>query len=226
MESTSVRRVSKFFKSSDAFLKVLWLILLLGSTSYMTTRLYKLLKNYYAYPLTSDFRENTKIFTTVWCDVSIAFLDITICNLDLFAAAEPKEMSMNEILSNLIEIKNKFFKLRVDESISNNSEDNIDFENVFKDLATNECSLLSFQSRGVKVSVQSPGALPDLKRGFNVAPETENIVEIIQTERRPHNKQIARYTRWDVVPLVGSNPGKCCRDHRTDLLAVQTLLGK
>ncbi|ESO10568.1 hypothetical protein HELRODRAFT_185250 [Helobdella robusta] len=53
-------------------------------------------------------------------------------------------------------------------------------------------SLTNSQARGVQVSVHSPGTSPDLKRGFNVAPGTENIVEIVQTERsrldKPHNR--------------------------------------
>ncbi|ESN97533.1 hypothetical protein HELRODRAFT_177964 [Helobdella robusta] len=53
-------------------------------------------------------------------------------------------------------------------------------------------SLTKSQARGVQVSVHSSGTPADLKRGFNVAPGTENIVEIVQTERKridkPHNK--------------------------------------
>ncbi|ESO03912.1 hypothetical protein HELRODRAFT_172940 [Helobdella robusta] len=53
-------------------------------------------------------------------------------------------------------------------------------------------SLTNSQARGVQVSVHSPGTPPDLKRGFNVAPGTENIVDIVQTEKSrlnfPYNR--------------------------------------
>ncbi|ESN91844.1 hypothetical protein HELRODRAFT_182019 [Helobdella robusta] len=55
-----------------------------------------------------------------------------------------------------------------------------------------KASLTNSQARGVQVSVHSPGTPADLKRGFSVAPGTENIVEVTQTDRKltdkPHNK--------------------------------------
>ncbi|ESO10567.1 hypothetical protein HELRODRAFT_167069 [Helobdella robusta] len=49
-------------------------------------------------------------------------------------------------------------------------------------------SLTNSRARGVQVSVHSPGTPPDLKRGFNVAPGTENIVDIVQTEKIRQDK--------------------------------------
>ncbi|ESO08915.1 hypothetical protein HELRODRAFT_168835 [Helobdella robusta] len=49
-------------------------------------------------------------------------------------------------------------------------------------------SLTSSQARGVQVSVHSPGTPPDLKRGFSIAPGTESIVDIVQTERTRQDK--------------------------------------
>ncbi|ESO11200.1 hypothetical protein HELRODRAFT_183441 [Helobdella robusta] len=215
-------------------------------------------------------------------DGSIVFPDITICNLDPFAAGEPEEMSMNEYFSKVDEVKNNFIQElrdRVDKNhyfnfefftkifkkmktvsgfiinLQKNYQNSTDCPSFIVDCSffganwlelgkncsidnfsktwnqnyltcytlktsslqfsssnlvremslllnvgpirntkmTYQSSLLNSQSRGVKVSVHSPGTPADLKRGFNVAPGTENIVEITQTERRrlnkPHNKE-------------------------------------
>ncbi|ESO08917.1 hypothetical protein HELRODRAFT_168837 [Helobdella robusta] len=54
-------------------------------------------------------------------------------------------------------------------------------------------SLTSSRARGVQVSVHSPGTPADLKRGFSVAPGTENIVDITQTKK---TRQDYPYTRY------------------------------
>ncbi|ESO11197.1 hypothetical protein HELRODRAFT_183438 [Helobdella robusta] len=154
-ENTSVRGISKCFKTNDAFLKVLWLILSFGSTTYMAIKLYALLENYYEYPITTEFGEKSLIANLPFPPSS---------NLNLFDVTFDPSRSFRgmSLLLNVGPIKNTMI------------------------------SYQSSQSRGVKVSVHSPGILADLKRGFNVAPGTENIVEITQTERRrldkPHNK--------------------------------------
>ncbi|ESN91797.1 hypothetical protein HELRODRAFT_165877 [Helobdella robusta] len=338
-ENTSVRGLSKYFKSKDVFLKLLWLGLLLGSTSYMSYRLYLLFSDYLEYPVSTEYGEKVvwfKLFLendsgyglknvyylfTLFliikvlsiCDIvfklnseifvlnfdfqigqSISFPDITLCNLDVFAEGEPKEISVKDYLENLENFKKRFqailnnktaiqwneqhidmkingsssIKLReVDEafeemtslagyiinlnrsrpqsvdcphfvvdcnffgtnwfetkdkcSVSSfarvwnanyytcytlktsklnvNSSTNIRGLNVLLNVGPPNSiqvpyrsSLTSSQGRGVQVSVHSPGTPPDLKRGFNVAPGTENIVEIIQTNRNrlklPYNK--------------------------------------
>ncbi|ESN98602.1 hypothetical protein HELRODRAFT_162034 [Helobdella robusta] len=73
-------------------------------------------------------------------------------------------------------------------------------------------SLTSSQARGVQVSVHSAGTPPDLKRGFNVAHGTENIVEIVQTKTlrldEPYN--IMGCTNKEAMPY--SNSGNYSSD--------------
>ncbi|ESO10578.1 hypothetical protein HELRODRAFT_167080 [Helobdella robusta] len=61
-------------------------------------------------------------------------------------------------------------------------------------------SFSTSQARGVQVSVHSPGTPPNLQRGFSVAPGSENIVTIVQTEKtrlnQPHNKLGCTYDKF------------------------------
>ncbi|ESN91499.1 hypothetical protein HELRODRAFT_165541 [Helobdella robusta] len=274
-ENTSIRGLSKLFKSNDKFLKLLWLILLLGSSTYMTMRLDKLFSDYYSYPVTTEYGENI--------GQNILFPDITLCNIDPFATSQSKEFSLDNYLAALNSIQDRFyeyikktgliyifdansaayinntfnemnsvtgyiinlnkemlksndcpnfivdcsffatnwFKTKETCSIFNftkrwnvnyhtcytlkSGDLNFSHSNIIRglDVLLNvgppnfiqipfKSALTSSQARGVQVSVHSPGTPPDLKRGFNVAPGTENIVEIVQTERNrlktPYNK--------------------------------------
>ncbi|ESO10573.1 hypothetical protein HELRODRAFT_167075 [Helobdella robusta] len=49
-------------------------------------------------------------------------------------------------------------------------------------------TIVGSQTRGVQVSVHSPGSSPDLKRGFSVAPGTEAVVTIVQTKNKRLNQ--------------------------------------
>ncbi|ESO10575.1 hypothetical protein HELRODRAFT_167077 [Helobdella robusta] len=49
-------------------------------------------------------------------------------------------------------------------------------------------TIVGSQTRGVQVSVHSPGSSPDLKRGFSVAPGTETVVSIVQSKRTRQDK--------------------------------------
>ncbi|ESN91452.1 hypothetical protein HELRODRAFT_165488 [Helobdella robusta] len=273
-ENTSVRVISKFTRSKDAFLKLLWLVLLMGSTSYMIQRLYVLLSEYYEYPVTTQYGENV--------GQNIIFPDITICNLDPFATLKLDDQSFSDFSNKLDFIEKRFFEIMKDQwdLLGEPSAMNL-IDEAFEEMAsmssyllnlkkehfqTDDCpnfivdcsffgtnwfqtrdscsianftrrwnpnyyscytietkklipsnsniirgislllnvgppnvipliyksSLTSSQARGVQVSVHSPGTPPDLKRGFNVAPGTGNIVEIVQKERTrlkaPHNK--------------------------------------
>ncbi|ESN91421.1 hypothetical protein HELRODRAFT_165453 [Helobdella robusta] len=272
-ENSSVRGISKYFKSNDLFLRFLWLVLLVGSTTYMIYSLCILLNDYYTYPVTTEYGEKI--------GQNILFPDITICNLDPFNAGESEEFSLNEYLIKLKTVKNRFLEIVGNDPPFNESWSMKIVNNAFNEMASvsgyimnlnknrpelidcpnfivdckffgsnwfemkDACSVDNFtrrwnanyytcytlktgalkksysksirgldlllnvgpvnlmkipykssftssQSRGVQVSVHSPGTSPDLKRGFNVAPGTENVVEIIQTERKrlkvPYNK--------------------------------------
>ncbi|ESN90301.1 hypothetical protein HELRODRAFT_165950 [Helobdella robusta] len=76
----------------------------------------------------------------------------------------------------------------------------------------NRLCLLSSQSRGVHVSVHNPGSPPDLKRGLIMAPGTENIVTIVQTERfrldKPHNNFYEKITLFGLLDWHEILPGK------------------
>ncbi|ESO10574.1 hypothetical protein HELRODRAFT_167076 [Helobdella robusta] len=65
-------------------------------------------------------------------------------------------------------------------------------------------TIVGSQTRGVQVSVHSPGSSPDLKRGFSVAPGTENVVTIVQTSRTRQNKPYNTLgcTSYKTVPLL------------------------
>ncbi|ESO10724.1 hypothetical protein HELRODRAFT_167218 [Helobdella robusta] len=66
-------------------------------------------------------------------------------------------------------------------------------------------SFTNSQARGVQVSVHSPGTPADLKRGFSVAPGTENIVDIVQTDKtrlsEPYNPYVIFTDQFIVVKL-------------------------
>ncbi|ESN91441.1 hypothetical protein HELRODRAFT_165474 [Helobdella robusta] len=301
-ENTSVRVISKFTRSKDAFLKLLWLVLLMGSTSYMIQRLYVLLSDYYAYPVTTQYGENV--------GQNIIFPDITICNLDPFASLKLDDQFLSDFSSKLKFIKNRFFEIIKDElnlleksaldvlngafeemasvsgyliNLEKEYQQSDDCPNFIVDCSffgTNwfetrdSCSIANFtrrwnpnyyscytmetknlktsnsniirgislllnvgppnvipliykssltssQARGVQVSVHSPGTPPDLKRGFNVAPGTGNIVEIVQKERTrlkaPHNKSNENFLRLDCIEESSNSSKKytydLCREY-------------
>ncbi|ESN91482.1 hypothetical protein HELRODRAFT_165521 [Helobdella robusta] len=274
-ENTSIRGLSKFFKSKDVLLKILWLLLLLGSTVYMTCKLCSMLSDYYMYPVTTEYGEKI--------GQNIIFPDITICNLDPFDVDEPKNAPLNKYLYKLNVIKKEMIQQIKNGSLTldTNKTSVKEVYDVFNEIASQSgfiinlrkdwlksddcpkfivdcsffgknwfkieetCSINNFtkhwnanyfscytlktstlkvsnvtvirglsillnvgppnffhvhykssltnsQSRGVQVSVHRPGSPPDLKRGFSVAPGTETIAHIVQTERTrlktPYNK--------------------------------------
>ncbi|ESN92782.1 hypothetical protein HELRODRAFT_164895 [Helobdella robusta] len=268
-ENTTIRGVPRFVKTKDPVLKKLWVLFLIACTVTLTFFLYVAISKYNYWPIRTKYGEKV--------EGKIAFPDITICNLDSFAAGYPEILPIEEFLllffknkKMILEhlVKNESFSQSYAQKIyeefnsitgyilnipkncdikmdcpdfiiqcqihqSNWPDDNKDCSNYFEKhwspnyyvcytLKTSKLQTLSnnmsvrglylmlnigppsvkqipyqysftrSQARGVQVDVHRSGTPPSPKNGFSVAPGTENIVTIVQTEKhrldKPYNK--------------------------------------
>ncbi|ESO10579.1 hypothetical protein HELRODRAFT_167081 [Helobdella robusta] len=89
-ENTTIRGIPRFVKVKDRFLKMTWLMFLLACTSTLVFFLCSAIEKFNTWPVITKYGEMKH--------GNISFPDVTICNLDSFAAGYPEVLPIENYL--------------------------------------------------------------------------------------------------------------------------------